>query len=92
MSENDDWIVAKLYVVERLTSALLGLWVSALPSDEEVAARIAAVRESAQAGVFHFPDDIRRQASALLAETLERVEQDIKRHRAAISAAPRAVQ
>jgi hypothetical protein len=92
MSEKEDWIVAKLYVVERLTSALLGLWVSAAPSDEEITARIAAVRESAQAGAVHFPEGIRRQASDLLVETLDRVEQDIKRHRAAISAAPRSVQ
>ena len=92
MSEKDDWIVAKLYVVERLTSALLGLWVSAAPSDQEIADRVRAVRESAQAGTAHLPEGVRGQASALLAETLDRVEQDIKRHRAAISAAPRAVQ
>jgi hypothetical protein len=91
-AEMNNWLVAKLYVVERLASALLGLWVSAVPSDEEVTARIAAVRSSAQAGIAALPNDVRDLASSFLAETLDQCEQNIKSRRAAISTTPRAMQ
>ena len=97
MCENDEWIIAKLFVLQYLTTCMLSLWLSAAPSDEEVTARVEAIRTTvqdgiAQDGVAQLSDGIRSQASAFLAEMLDRVEHDIKKNRAAISAAPRVTQ
>lgn len=91
-AEINDCIIVKLYVVERLAMSLLGLWVSAVISDQEVAARLHAIRSSTQAGIAGFPDRVRSEASIFLAEMLDGAEHEIKKNRAAISRAPQGLQ
>jgi hypothetical protein len=91
-SKINEHLLTKLFVIERITIALLSLWVSAVPSDEEAAARIDAIRTTTQTGINYLSDAAREQATRILTETLDRVEAQIKQRRAAISAAPKGVQ
>jgi hypothetical protein len=91
-AEINDFIIAKLFVAERLVRSLLGLWVSAVASDQEVSARVHAIRSSTQAGIAGFPDSVRAKASYFLAEMLDQTEREIKQNRAAISRAPQEMQ
>src|ERR1700722_10733824 len=87
--EINEFFLTRLFVVEQITMALLSIWVSAVPSDDEVVARIDAIRSSIQTGLDGFSDAAREQGIRLLTEKLDRVEVEIKRRRAAIAAIPK---
>jgi hypothetical protein len=90
-TSREDWIIAKLFVLERVTTSLLSLWLTADRSDDEIADRIKAIRTSTN-GFEYLPEGVRDQVSVLLGEMLDRTERNIQQSRAAIYRPPQSVQ
>ena len=87
-----NWIVSRIYVLDFMTTALTSLWISAVPTDEEIDDRIQGIREAIRPAIDLLPDPDRHGVSAFFAEKMNRIERQIKESRARISPSVKVVQ
>jgi hypothetical protein len=69
-SELNDLLLAAIVVQERITSCMLSLWLTAVPTDKEYRARLGAIRSSPQTGLNGLPQGVSERATLLLRKPL----------------------
>jgi hypothetical protein len=87
-SELNDLLLAAIVVQERITSCMLSLWLTAIPTDEEYRARLGAIRSSALTGLNGLPQGFSERATLLLRETIDQIDTEIRKARTSIVPSP----
>jgi hypothetical protein len=91
-SDQNNIILARLYVLDFMTTALLANWLSAAPTNAEVTDRIEGIRMSLQPAIDKLPDPIRGEAEEFFTDKINRVDRDIRTIRATIMRTSVAIQ
>jgi hypothetical protein len=87
-SELNDLLLAAIVVQERITSCMLSLWLTAIPTDEEYRARLGAIRSSALTGLNGLPQGVSERATLLLRENIDQIDMEIRKARTSIVPPP----
>jgi hypothetical protein len=91
-NEYDNWILSRLQVLDYVTTVLISLWLSAVPTDAEVADRIEGIRAATLPAIDRLPEPDRHEARAFFTAKMDRIERSIKESRARIAPPVRSMQ